>query len=67
MYEPMWELLYQLLKKKDVQIRGIWIADAAWQNESSHINRHTLGNDRKFDDEVQDTGYTNPFPHSQLA
>ncbi len=35
------------LGKRGVRVRGIWIADVAWQGQSGILNEDVLGNDRK--------------------
>ncbi|KAJ4205588.1 hypothetical protein NW767_003652 [Fusarium falciforme] len=47
LYEPLWEELYNEAKSRNLRIRSIWIADAAWQGQSGLINKDALGNDRK--------------------
>lgn len=46
LYEPLWDELYQTLRKSSIRIRSIWIADVAWQGYSSVLNEAKLGNDR---------------------
>lgn len=49
LYEPMFDDLYERLQrqgKERLRIRAIWIADVAWQGESSVLNESILGNDR---------------------
>jgi hypothetical protein len=46
-YEPLWEDLVAALGKRGVKVRGIWVADVAWQGESGILNEERLGNDRK--------------------
>ncbi|KAL6361717.1 hypothetical protein LRP88_05192 [Fusarium phalaenopsidis] len=45
LYEPLWEELYNEAKSRNLRIRSIWIADAAWQGQSGLINKDALGND----------------------
>lgn len=48
LYEPLWDDLYEVTKKQGkFKIKGIWIADVAWQGESGVLNEDLLGNDRK--------------------
>ena len=47
LYEPLWEDLVAALGKKGMRVRGIWIADVAWQGQSAVFNEDKLGNDRK--------------------
>lgn len=49
LYEPLWDDLYHKLKVKGVNIRSIWIADAAHQGASGVLNEKKLGDDREFD------------------
>ncbi|KAE8339930.1 hypothetical protein BDV24DRAFT_164816 [Aspergillus arachidicola] len=44
-YEPLWVEIYQAAKKAGLQLRGIWIADAAHQGASGILNEEKLGND----------------------
>ncbi|KAK2595435.1 hypothetical protein QQS21_006845 [Conoideocrella luteorostrata] len=56
MYEPLWDDLHQELKKHGVRIRGIWIADCAWQGQSGVLNQSQslLGNDPGWYDYSRD-------------
>lgn len=48
LYEPLFDDLHERLAREgNVRIRGIWIADVAWQGESSVLNEGKLGNDRE--------------------
>lgn len=47
LYEPLWEELYNEAKSRNLRVRSILIADAAWQGQSGLINKDALGNDRK--------------------
>ncbi|KAI8654491.1 AB hydrolase-1 domain-containing protein [Fusarium keratoplasticum] len=47
LYEPLWEDLYHDAKSRNLRIRSIYIADAAWQGQSGVLNHDALGNDRK--------------------
>jgi hypothetical protein len=47
-YEPLWDALYEYMQKSaKTHIMSIWIADISNQGESSILNEHKLGNDRK--------------------
>jgi pimeloyl-ACP methyl ester carboxylesterase len=59
LYEPLWEDLVTELGKKGVKVRGIWIADVAWQGESGIMNEDKLGNDR--------TSLTHSIPRTILT
>lgn len=49
LYEPLFDDLHERLAQDgNVRIRGIWIADVAWQGESSVLNEGKLGNDREL-------------------
>ncbi|KAI9151770.1 Abhydrolase domain-containing protein mpaH [Paramyrothecium foliicola] len=54
LYEPLWDDLYQELKKQGVRIRAVWIADAAWQGYSGVLNEGKLGNDPSWLDHPRD-------------
>lgn len=47
LYEPLWEDLVYECRRNGVNVRGIWMADIAWQGQSGIINEDKLGNDRK--------------------
>ncbi|KAF7552493.1 hypothetical protein G7046_g7392 [Stylonectria norvegica] len=47
LYEPLWEDFYHEAKRRNLRIRSIIIADAAWQGQSGVINKDSLGNDRR--------------------
>lgn len=47
LYEPLWDDLYQSLKKRGQPIHSIWIADVAQQGTSGVLNEAMLGNDRE--------------------
>ena len=47
MYEALWEELLAQSKTSGFRIRGIWIADVAWQGASGVLNEDKLGNDRE--------------------
>lgn len=44
----MWEDLLAESEKQGFRIRGIWIADVAWQGQSGILNESKLGNDREL-------------------
>lgn len=46
LYEALWDDLLVESEKLGFRIRSIWIADAAWQGQSGHLNEAILGNDR---------------------
>lgn len=46
MYEALWEDLWKKSASSGFRIRGIWIADVAWQGASGVLNEDKLGNDR---------------------
>lgn len=48
LYEPLWEDLVDVLGGLGMRVRGIWIADVAWQGQSGILNEEKLGNDRMF-------------------
>lgn len=48
LYEPLWEDLVSELGKYGVGVRGIWIADVAWQGQSGIVNEDKIGNDREL-------------------
>ena len=48
LYEPLWEEIYARSKGSGFRIRSIWMADVAWQGESSVLNEDVLGNDRMY-------------------
>ncbi|RSL96003.1 hypothetical protein CEP52_011737 [Fusarium oligoseptatum] len=54
LYEPLWEELYNEAKSRNLRIRSIWIADAAWQGQSGLINKDALGNDPSWLDYARD-------------
>ncbi|KAE8139348.1 Alpha/beta hydrolase family-domain-containing protein [Aspergillus pseudotamarii] len=53
-YEPLWVEIYQAAKKMGLQLRGIWIADAAHQGASGILNEEKLGNDPSAFDHSRD-------------
>lgn len=54
LYEPLWEDLVTELEKKGIRVRGIWIADVAWQGQSGILNEDKLGNDPAWTDHARD-------------
>ncbi|KAK2930100.1 Alpha/beta hydrolase fold-1 [Fusarium oxysporum f. sp. vasinfectum] len=54
LYEPLWEEFYHESKRRGIRIRGIWIADTAWQGKSGLINQDALGNDPSWLDYARD-------------
>ncbi|KAK5652724.1 hypothetical protein OQA88_9577 [Cercophora sp. LCS_1] len=54
LYEPLWEDLLQNLNQRGIGIRGIWIADVAWQGQSGILNEKNLGNDPSWNDHSRD-------------
>ncbi|ROV96619.1 hypothetical protein VPNG_09009 [Cytospora leucostoma] len=54
LYEPLWEDLLHSCRENGVNIRGIWIADIAWQGQSSILNEGKLGNDPSWLDHARD-------------
>ncbi|KAK3316100.1 Alpha/beta hydrolase family-domain-containing protein [Apodospora peruviana] len=54
LYEPLWEDLVAALGRRGVRVRGIWIADVAWQGQSGIINENNLGNDPSWFDHARD-------------
>ncbi|KAF3761333.1 alpha/beta-hydrolase [Cryphonectria parasitica EP155] len=54
LYEPLWEDLLHTCRQSGVNIRGIWIADVAWQGQSGILNEHKLGNDPSWFDHARD-------------
>ncbi|KAK0709745.1 Alpha/beta hydrolase family-domain-containing protein [Lasiosphaeria miniovina] len=54
LYEPLWEDLVRALGQRGVRVRGIWIADVAWQGQSGIINDEHLGNDPSWTDHARD-------------
>ena len=54
LYQPLWDDLSRVLKKKGQAIRGIWIADVAQQGMSGIINEDKLGNDPSWNDHSRD-------------
>ncbi|KAK1759498.1 alpha/beta-hydrolase [Echria macrotheca] len=54
LYEPLWEDLLGQLNQRGINVRGIWIADVAWQGQSGIINEANLGNDPFWHDHSRD-------------
>ncbi|KAJ5184026.1 Abhydrolase domain-containing protein mpaH [Penicillium capsulatum] len=54
LYEPLWEEIHARSKDTGLRIRSIWMADIAWQGESSVINEDSLGNDPNWFDHARD-------------
>ncbi|OIW25285.1 alpha/beta-hydrolase [Coniochaeta ligniaria NRRL 30616] len=54
LYEPLWEDLVTSLGKKGIRVRGIWIADVAWQGQSAILNEDKIGNDPSWIDHARD-------------
>ncbi|RDL36932.1 uncharacterized protein BP5553_04365 [Venustampulla echinocandica] len=53
-YEPLWDDLYLELKKYDVKIRNIWIADMSHQGASGVLNEAIQGDDASWFDHSRD-------------
>jgi hypothetical protein len=47
LYEPLWEEIHARSKEAGFRIRSIWMADVAWEGQSSVLNEDSLGNDRE--------------------
>ncbi|KAI0543193.1 hypothetical protein GGR58DRAFT_451075 [Xylaria digitata] len=61
-YEPLWADFHTESKKNGFRIRGIWIADVAYQGQSGLLNKDRLGNDPSWYDHARDLLYmTNVF------
>ncbi|KAF4982302.1 hypothetical protein FZEAL_2051 [Fusarium zealandicum] len=54
LYEPLWEEFYHAAKSRNIRIRSIYFADAAWQGQSGIINQDALGNDPGWLDYARD-------------
>ncbi|KAJ4393296.1 hypothetical protein N0V93_002504 [Gnomoniopsis smithogilvyi] len=54
LYEPLWDDLLHACRQNGVNIRGIWIADVAWQGQSGVVNENSLGNDPSWFDAARD-------------
>ncbi|KAB8216304.1 hypothetical protein BDV33DRAFT_207476 [Aspergillus novoparasiticus] len=52
--EPLWVEIYHAAKRARLQLRGIWIADAAHQGASGILNEEKLGNDSSAFDHSRD-------------
>ncbi|GMF70799.1 unnamed protein product [Aspergillus oryzae] len=57
-YEPLWVEIYYAAKKAGLQLRGIWIADAAHQGTSGILNEEKLGNDHKLPQPIFGLGHS---------
>jgi hypothetical protein len=42
-FEPLWQDLYAELKRKEIPLRGIWIADISNQGASGVLNEYIQG------------------------
>ncbi|PYI09829.1 alpha/beta-hydrolase [Aspergillus sclerotiicarbonarius CBS 121057] len=56
-YEPVWEEIYERLKRNGLRIRSIWIANPANQGASAELNEELLGNDPSWFDHSRDLLY----------
>ncbi|PFH58620.1 hypothetical protein XA68_13437 [Ophiocordyceps unilateralis] len=54
LYEPLWDDVYQLLARRSIRIRSIWIADMWNQGQSGVLNEKILGNDPSWFDHARD-------------
>ncbi|TKA62326.1 hypothetical protein B0A49_05348 [Cryomyces minteri] len=54
LYEPLWDELLHRAKKSGISVRGIWIADVAFQGASGVLNEGKLGNDPSWFDHPRD-------------
>lgn len=55
LYEPLWEdLTKDLIGRYGIRVRGIWMADVAWQGQSAIINENNVGNDPSWLDHARD-------------
>ncbi|EFX03400.1 toxin biosynthesis protein [Grosmannia clavigera kw1407] len=54
LYEALWDDLLAETEKHGFRIRSIWIADVAWEGQSSHRNEAILGNDPSWYDHARD-------------
>ncbi|PWY96220.1 alpha/beta-hydrolase [Aspergillus sclerotioniger CBS 115572] len=57
LYEPIWEELYERLKRDGLRIRSIWIANPVGQGASAVVNEENLGNDPSWFDHSRDLLY----------
>ena len=57
LYEPLWDDLYQSLRKRGQDIQNIWIADVTHQGVSGILNEDVIGNDPSWDDHPRDLLY----------
>ncbi|GAD98777.1 toxin biosynthesis protein [Paecilomyces variotii No. 5] len=53
-YEPLWEDLYNQLKKQSVPLRGIWVADPSNQGASGILNEDIQGDQTNWYDHSRD-------------
>ncbi|PLB55595.1 hypothetical protein P170DRAFT_506158 [Aspergillus steynii IBT 23096] len=53
-YEPLWEDLYGQLKKLEVPVRGIWMADSSNQGGSAVLNENVMGDQTNWYDHSRD-------------
>ncbi|KAL1861574.1 hypothetical protein VTK73DRAFT_7048 [Phialemonium thermophilum] len=54
LYEPLWEDLVKALHIHGIRVRGIWVADVAWQGQSAIVNGDSVGNDPSWHDHPRD-------------
>ncbi|RDA85270.1 hypothetical protein CP532_2356, partial [Ophiocordyceps camponoti-leonardi (nom. inval.)] len=54
LYEPLWDEVYQLLARRGVRVRSVWIADMWNQGQSGVLNEKMLGNDPSWFDHARD-------------
>ena len=54
LYEPLWDEILSLAPENGFCIRSIWMADVAWQGQSSVLNEDLLGNDPNGHDHARD-------------
>ncbi|KUI52990.1 Peroxisomal membrane protein LPX1 [Cytospora mali] len=66
LYEPLWEDLLHSCRQNGVNIRGIWIADIAWQGQSGVLNEDKLGNDPSWLDHARDLLHLTNVFRSQM-
>ena len=57
LYEPLWDDLSRALRKQELAIKSIWIADVAHQGMSGLLNEDKLGNDPSWNDHPRDLLY----------
>ncbi|KAJ6014417.1 hypothetical protein N7540_009008 [Penicillium herquei] len=56
-YEPIWEDLYADLKKKQIPLRGIWVADGTNHAASGVLNEYLQGDQASWYDHSRDLLY----------